>query len=1343
MRAPPNRLYGTLPILLAASAGLSCAAIGNVRVIGSTATQAIISYTAPDQNPCTIQVSENSSLAPLVHDVDPGIFAGADKDGRPGNIGSGQARLAVIGKRSAELATAGPYAGARHFSRALQAYTAHFGQIACGSDTATFTFTTTNIPVGNTYGDPWLQDPAHPGDQPWPEAVGGLTPESFVDPLTGVLLQRIGLRGQNWGYWSNMPFGTAYNQGQMPCDSAGPWANPCSVLADDGASASAGNSTAWLVIRPPMTNGNAWNAGYGSWDYGQGWTLDQLAVTFKGHVNSPVAANRQLDVCLSLNGGASCASRIWTITLDGNGPGSPQTAGQADTTQFGVIPWLLDTNPRFNVQESAPHSGRANAFTAGNRRQGAPPANPAAPGATPAPGAEAIWTSGQLFSLYWTTGGKGRIRLSANNDACITPPAATTSQEFAISSFLDGTHLALSGAPPVGSNLYWCANNFAVMVRRHQAPTDGSTAYVQYASMAAEESTSPTYPDNGAGTACFNKLVNGGFFCLYGGLYWINPTNASIVYYGYMIAPSAGVTNPWGTIGIIPSGESAAIDQTQSDLTFYSVGLDPSGGGPLVIQGVFSPTSIAQPGAPYGNGSQIGNAAVKNAATYSVAYSNGLTFTNLTPQVSAPESVVNQMAAFDPSFIPAKFSGGPNGWNCGPAGMSAGIFYFYCLSGGGDSPGWTFAFSPGDGNPTHAGAPGGPQIVGAINSFNTPAGPVGATGTAAIGRSLHAVDETGETGWVQIQMNPYPAVNTSGISSIPATSPACSSLGITGGGQCIRMDINNYTAAGATGYEPYLAGPYRQFGFTGAPGELRTTQIGDTACVAVSSAAGCTWSGRTNELMTLVQKNPNGQWIFRRNGYGAQLAIAGPVTLWWISYQSSIAAGGATANDSLAAYWSPLAGCAGQPDPHGNCLMQDTNNTSGHGEWRDGGEAVATNVPQWIQPIYGWPTDYQTAVGSVPGILNLPFANVTPYQAAGVNYTSTNPPFSGVFGVPWGFDAGSHPNAAGANASAYESIRAFDNTPVQGGGADPVFPQAAEQLFVATPTQVTDADDIFGSGSVASINRKLMATGASCGSHPLIDVSGPGSSMAAGASGSYTYCIARVNGECVSGSTAGQVYVNCPGVIWNRCTGSGIHGGTPLGIGNDICVANVGAAANAVRQFTLDQTDFAGAFTRTLVTATSRLRMVAGFENNRLLPDNSWLLFRAEWLNYDREDMWMAKMLPYPTPDAIDRGTFVPMVLNLQPPAGVNVDNAVVEFGYTEYSGNCTSRKDPCVANAAMIGAPPFLFASENPSGMACSASCTIAVPAISQRVLYYQVKYRDKSNKTLAASPVQAVAVP
>ena len=842
---------------------------------------------------------------------------------------------------------------------------------------------------------------------------------------------------------------------------------------------------------------------------------------------------------------------------------------------------------------------------------------------------------------------------------------------------------------------------------------------------------------------------------MFGGLYWINPDSGATAYYGY--TGSSGkdgngtpITNSWNGQAF-PSGESADIDQTQAVLTFYGVALDPAGSGPLVIQGIFNPSTIAQPATPQGGGAQIGNAHVTATTAYAVVFNNGLTFTNLTPQTSAQHSVVNQVAQLDPTFNAAKLSSGPNGWNCVPNGMSGAVFFFSCLSIGQDSPGWIFAFSPGDGNPAHAGQSGGPRMVGAISTFNTPGGSVASTQTSYSGRSLHAVSETGETGWIQVQANVYAAINTSNIASIPAASPSCATFGLAGNNnQCILLNINSYTAGGVTGYEPYFSTP--QYQFTGAPGELRTAQLGDTACVAASTVSNCQWSGQSNELMTLVLKNYNGvqgAWVFQRNGYGSEKTISsGPVTLKWVSNQWSVPPGGTTENGSLAGYWNPLTGCGGAPDPHGNCMIEDTNNT-GHGEWRDGGAAVATNVPAWSAPIWGWPTDYQNAIGTVPGIFSLPFANVTPFQSAAVNYTSANPPFAGVYGHPWGFDGGSHPNAAGAAASAYESIRAFDNTPVQGGGGDPTFTPVTGQLYVATPSLVTDPDDFFGSGSTVGINRKLMAQGNSCGSHPLIDISGPAAAISTDVSGSYTSCFARTNGECYAGSTAGQVYVNCPGVVWNYCSGSGIHGGTPLGVGNDICVGNIAEDANAVRQFTMDRTDFAGAYTRTLVTATSRLRMVYGFENNRLLPDNSWLLMRADFLEYQRSDMWMAKMLPYPPPDSVVRSTFVPVALTLKPPAGLDVNNAIVQFGYQEYGApqriNCTARNDACIATTSAVttGNQPFVFASENSAGAACSAGCTITIPAVSQRILYYRVAYRAANNAVLAAGPVVAVVVP
>jgi hypothetical protein len=164
--------------------------------------------------------------------------------------------------------------------------------------------------------------------------------------------------------------------------------------------------------------------------------------------------------------------------------------------------------------------------------------------------------------------------------------------------------------------------------------------------------------------------------------------------------------------------------------------------------------------------------------------------------------------------------------------------------------------------------------------------------------------------------------------------------------------------------------------------------------------------------------------------------------------------------------------------------------------------------------------------------------------------------------------------------------------------------------------------------------------------------------------------------------------------------------------------------------------------TRILTSGFSRYYNTNVYWSARALPDASWALFQAPWINGQRTDLMAIKLPPWPGEDSVNRTIFQSLQVQLgSVPAGTN--NIIAEFGY-DTNFYCTSRQEVCVANGAAVNeATPFYWASEAYSGLACGSACTITIPAIAQRVVYYRLKYRDAGNAAIATGPTRAVAIP
>ncbi len=1270
--------YGLMLVLFWPA--LAAATITNVAVDSTTATQAILRYTAPGASACSLQVSESASLQPLVHDVDPALFPGEDQDSRTGNLTSGRARVFVIGKRRADQGTDGNW-----YSRALQAYTQHYYLITCGTDTATGTFTTGNIALGNTYNEDLPADPnagqsgyfVSGGQYAWPQFTNWVNTtgrsETVVDPQTGMLLKRVTMPQDQ--PTSNAPAGDHSFATAIDFDRA--WTNPTQILADDNLSASyTGTNSDWLFLRDQDLV------------FGDVYPLESLTFSVLGWCSGPcVADNAKIQACITVNG-VSCwpnSSNVQDVALGTTVNTSTfATAGSSVPLMAGWTPAGYPPLVRTDIE---PVSGQVNVDTSGN----------------------VTWTGGSYFSVNWVAGSMITI---AGSQCTLAGPAGA--QWLSVN---PASCSPILSVPQAGAS--YSAGNFGIMVRKKTSSTD--TIYLQYAKYSITTSVLLGWPSSGSPQVCSDTLTQNtatgdlGYRCVINGglpmVYWIDHITGDANYLGFLFYSSQSGPNGFqnGLCSNPASWTIAGTGPTDPE-QMYCLGQDLSN-NPIVLSCLLS--SNNQPN------------------------NLGLSCSNMTSSATSSDllSLIGEFTSgYSPSFNRSVFQ------NCSISGMQNGQLVIGCgeLGSQQDTLAWVVVFNP-TMIGTAAGCVGG-GLPGCVVAAST-------TWSAAPARwcALHTLFIAGE---------PQVTAGERNIAWIAGKYFA--NPGIPGGGPYVST-----VASGVLGSQPSIAAgssgcPYGSAGcdlvtVDGEPCNKTPASIDADNCpqnaswgYLQNSAAGDVFqvSPGNNELVQLIQKTGN-QWLLER-GFGGVYPVS--------SHTGTIVLN----EDCLAQRWD-----YGQSntswiwdfanDPHG------TNSGGGTMGILDDWDHPfpRPNVVTGAVPFYnpGFVGGYGVSDGTnVLASLLAPNA----YMGPPTVYEALGPSFAGSTGVTNYIESSQdHTSRPQDDAPSGETQWFLDARPAGTLGpslADRAVPVSGQLYKFSSVT--TDGDNLTQIGgpnaNLNGVNRKLQATMAFCGTQPLTDVSSAatGNAISDSSVDSYHYCVSRNAGECRTGSARGDIYVNCP---YAMPRSDGTYG---CGASNDLCVYNTGAYLNGIAQIGYGKTDAEGKVGRLLTKGLIRQRLLDVNQNVRTLPDASWLLFRATALSGSDDTIMVGKMPPFPGPDSVSRGAFVPLVVNVNPPAGLGATNAILEFGYLEdglpNQFYCTTRKETCVAMSATVGPIPFSFAGEGTggteaglAGAACANGCSIAIPGLPQRVVYYRVKYRGANGLVLAQTPVQVASLP
>jgi len=395
--------------------------------------------------------------------------------------------------------------------------------------------------------------------------------------------------------------------------------------------------------------------------------------------------------------------------------------------------------------------------------------------------------------------------------------------------------------------------------------------------------------------------------------------------------------------------------------------------------------------------------------------------------------------------------------------------------------------------------------------------------------------------------------------------------------------------------------------------------------------------------------------------------------------------------------------------------------------------------------------------GSLPGTYNYSMANCGPGFNIYCGTSNLTPPAS--INIPFGNTVTSAPLFAGI-AQPTVGIQSYQNaTYSQNVSRLPFF----VDFKAINPSNVAGPEAYNGYGNmsmslVSGTTHTYLVAADCCTSNPsykawglsgyagrflLKDVSSPATFGSAADMANYSVCWARNNNECVFGSTPGKLYLSVSQRdIQSACSSANFGNAIP-------CLSSFGPITGQVIQFRNDRLDTVGISIRKFGFAHNHVGLGYSFTNCRATPDAQFLFCPAYWMDGVRTD-WLALRIDALPPDdthVINRTNFVPHPVTYQ---GVPLaSNIRARFGYAENGGDllqCTAYGQDCSTEIPSASPnDPFSFTNEVVTRQACPnrTSCTITIPSLPNRILYYVIDRLDSSGNVLQTSVMEAVAVP